>query len=80
MATDQIWKTRRLTQELDSDMNSSGLVDQGPGILGYLRGAVILRTQKLVPPRCPLLRDVPGLPWWRCQPHHFVTWSCLPSP
>lgn len=61
MATDQIWKTRRLTQELDSDMNSSGLVDQGPGILGYLRSAVILRTQKPIHPPLALLQDVLGL-------------------
>lgn len=71
MATDQIWKTRRLTQELDSDMNSSGLVDQGPGILGYLRSAVILRTQKPIHPQLALLQDVLGLLYGNCQLHHF---------
>lgn len=46
MATDQIWKTRKLTREVDSDTNISVLVDQVLETLGYLRSAVILRTQK----------------------------------
>jgi hypothetical protein len=63
MATDQIWKTRRLTQELDSDTNSSGLGDQVLERLGYLGKAVILRTQKLLHPRLPLLQAVLDPPY-----------------